>query len=76
MSMECLEIAPKKKKEISETHHGAPRKPEMVLDIIECRDKHHMTWQDIGDIHGMTRAGARHLYQRWHDWSKEEELSS
>jgi hypothetical protein len=57
-----------KKKERSETHHGSPRKPEMVTKIIEWRDEQNRTWQAIGDEFEMTRAGARHLYYKWQDW--------
>jgi hypothetical protein len=60
-------VAPKKDKR-SKTHHGEPRKPEMVLDIIEGRDKRKETWEALGDKYDMTRAGARHLYHKWYDW--------
>jgi hypothetical protein len=73
MSMDAeATVVVSKKKERSKTHHGSPRKPEMVLDIIAWRDKQRMTWQAIGDKFDITRAGARHLYMKWHKWSKEE----
>jgi hypothetical protein len=76
MSIEDVAIVTKRNRR-SKTHHGSPRNPEMVSKIIEWRDKHMMTWQAIGDELNMTRAGARHLYQKWRSWSgvtyKEEE---
>ena len=60
-----------KKNKRSKTHHGAPRKPMEVLDVIHCRDKLNMTWQAIGDKLNITRAGARYLYYHWYQWAKE-----
>ena len=60
-------VAPKKSKR-SETHHGEPRKPEMVLDIIEGHDIRKESWVALGKKYGMTRAGARNLYHKWYDW--------
>jgi len=70
MSIEESDVS--QKKERSKTHHGSPRKPEMVLRIIELRDKQKKTWQEIGDEFEMTRAGARHLYYKWFIWAVEE----
>ena len=52
----------------SKTHHGEPRRPEMVVEIIFLRDIKNLTWQVIGDRLGITRDGACKLYRRWHDW--------
>jgi hypothetical protein len=61
---------PKKNKR-SETHHGSPRKPLMVMSIIEGRDSYQKTWEDLGKEFKISRAGARHLYHKWYDWYRE-----
>ena len=66
MSMEYAETIRKDKR--SKTHHGSPRKPAMITDIIYLRDRRLATWQEIGDMLGMTRAGVRGLYYKWHEW--------
>ena len=63
-------IVPIKKSNRSKTHHGEPRKPEMILDIILMHDEQDTSWQDIGKKYKITRAGARHLYHKWYRWAK------
>ena len=70
MSIEAAENAPKKLDKRSKTHHGSPRQPGVVYDIIRWRDAGD-TWSDIGEKLAITRAGARHLYVRWHKWAQE-----
>ena len=65
-----------KKGRRSPTHHGEPRNPVMVLAILHWRDNLKKTWQEIGDEFNMTRAGARHMYHKWRDWSKEQMQST
>jgi hypothetical protein len=48
--------------------HGAPRRPEVIFDIIGGRDIEKKTLAQLGAEIGMTRAGVRHLYLKWHDW--------
>ena len=69
MSMESIEVISKKDRR-SKTHHGSPRKPEILIDIIDWRDKKLRTWEEIGQRLGMTRSGVRGLYLKWYDWSK------
>jgi len=69
--MSVIETVKVKKDKRSETHHGAPRDPVAVLYIIEGRDKSKRTWQSLGDDLGITRAGARDLYNRWYEWSQD-----
>ena len=57
----------------SKTHHGAPRRPSIVIKIIKWRDKRGMTWAQIGEQLGMTRDGACKLYHKWYPWFKEVE---
>jgi hypothetical protein len=74
--MSVVESVEFKRDKRSKTHHGSPREPERVRDIISGRDKLRKTWQALGDEFGITRAGARHLYHRWHDWFKEDQQAS
>ena len=58
------------KKVRSKTHHGAPRRPDMVIKIINWYETG-VSWAEIGRRTGMTRAGARHLYHKWVFWYQE-----
>jgi len=55
----------------SETHHGMPRRPLVVMRIITLRDSG-LTWQAVGERLGMTRDGACKLYHKWNAWAKGE----
>ena len=66
---DVIEVSRRSKR--SETHHGAPRDPVLVLTIIEWHDKFKRTFADIGKDLSMTRANVRDLYFRWYDWSQE-----
>ena len=49
---------------------NAPRRPDIILEIVRLREEEKRTWQEISDIIGMSRQGPFLLYQQWCYWAR------